>query len=74
MGLVNTKPTQVPQVKNGEQPSHCFFRGTFLVSETLGAVFFRQSLSVQHGFAEARSTKNAMKRYNTFTVLIYKEI
>jgi hypothetical protein len=68
-----TKPTQVPQVKNGEQPSHCFFRGAFLLREICDAVFFRQSLSVQHGLAEASNTKNAMNKYNAFMALIYKE-
>lgn len=73
IGFANTKPAQVPQVKKGEQPSHCFFKGAFFVNDILRDVLFRQSLSVQQGLAEASSTKNAMSKYNTFTALIYKE-
>jgi hypothetical protein len=51
------KPTQEPQVKNGEQPGHSLsLSGIFFVSSFFEDTFAWQSLSEQHGFVESTIT------------------
>jgi hypothetical protein len=51
------KPTQEPQVKNGEQPGHSFsLAGDLSDRSFFVAIFPWQSLSEQHGFADKNIT------------------
>jgi hypothetical protein len=52
--LDRVKPTQLPQVKNGEQPGHGFsLAGKLLAVSFLLTATRWQSVSAQHGFTES---------------------
>jgi len=54
MGLLNTKPVQEPQVKNGEQSVHSLSFAGILDADVWELTELRwQSLSVQQGFADS---------------------
>jgi hypothetical protein len=54
-GLVTIKPTQLPQVKNGEHPEHSFLWGRLPACPFWSAASL-QSLSAQHGLIESNTT------------------
>jgi hypothetical protein len=56
-GLQTIKPTQEPQVKNGEQPGHSFsLAGDLSDNSFFVTILPLQSLSEQHGLVERTIT------------------
>ena len=65
-------PTQVPQVKNGEQQGHSLsLTGEFSFTCFDVAAFDRQSKSAQHGFVESKITYTDNSRQINFTEQSY---
>ena len=66
-GFASVKPAQVPQEKNGEQPSQSFSFCCFWLAVSFLVIDFAMQSSAQQGLTESSSTYTEKRMQRNFT-------